>query len=165
MLAARQPAHCNWLTSRALAGSPPSAYRAAARRSRPCPSPSAAAGGPPRLTSSFSGGFRVAILITRIFNYPTRFSRIIWMPRPTCYVLTLTCKGLQVVPMPVAMTGGSSGGGGGRVLDCRSFWKAGAYEAPAAPSHEFQGSSLFIEFAILFVLLLAHGVVFWCQMP
>ncbi|KAG2565609.1 protein MICRORCHIDIA 2-like isoform X2 [Panicum virgatum] len=40
--------------------------------------------------------------------------------------------------MPVAMTGGSSGGGGGRVLDCRSFWKAGAYEAPAAPSHEFQ---------------------------
>ncbi|PVH32097.1 hypothetical protein PAHAL_9G310500 [Panicum hallii] len=34
--------------------------------------------------------------------------------------------------MPVAMAGG------GRVLDCRSFWKAGAYEAPAAPSHEFQ---------------------------
>ncbi|KAG2571543.1 protein MICRORCHIDIA 1-like isoform X2 [Panicum virgatum] len=40
--------------------------------------------------------------------------------------------------MPVAMAGGSSGGGGGQVLDCRSFWKAGAYEAPAAPTHEFQ---------------------------
>jgi hypothetical protein len=63
------------------------------------------------------------------------------------------------------MAGGSSGGGGGQVLDCRSFWKAGAYEAPAAPTHEFQGSSLFIEFAILFALLLAHGAVLWCQMP
>ncbi|KAK3157370.1 hypothetical protein QOZ80_2AG0120550 [Eleusine coracana subsp. coracana] len=30
-----------------------------------------------------------------------------------------------------------SGGGGGRALDCRSFWKAGAYEAPAAPTREY----------------------------
>ncbi|KAK8445215.1 hypothetical protein SEVIR_9G287100v4 [Setaria viridis] len=39
--------------------------------------------------------------------------------------------------MPVAMAGVSSGGGG-RVLDCRSFWKAGASEAPAAPTHDLQ---------------------------
>ncbi|TVU31245.1 hypothetical protein EJB05_22926, partial [Eragrostis curvula] len=39
--------------------------------------------------------------------------------------------------MPAAMAGPSSGGGGGRVLDCRSFWKAGAYEAPAAPAREY----------------------------
>ncbi|KAG0522489.1 hypothetical protein BDA96_07G041500 [Sorghum bicolor] len=38
--------------------------------------------------------------------------------------------------MPLAMDGG--GGGGGRALDCRSFWKAGAYEAPTAPTREFQ---------------------------
>jgi hypothetical protein len=41
--------------------------------------------------------------------------------------------------MPLAMDGG--GGGGGRALDCRSFWKAGAYEAPTAPTREFQGPS------------------------
>ncbi|KAK3153507.1 hypothetical protein QOZ80_2BG0175360 [Eleusine coracana subsp. coracana] len=37
------------------------------------------------------------------------------------------------------MAGASSGsgGGGGRALDCRSFWKAGAYEAPAAPTREY----------------------------
>lgn len=28
--------------------------------------------------------------------------------------------------------------GSGRALDCRSFWKAGAYEAPTAPTREFQ---------------------------
>lgn len=39
--------------------------------------------------------------------------------------------------MPLAM----DGGGGGRSLDCRSFWKAGAYEAPTAPTREFQGRS------------------------
>nr|ACG48565.1 hypothetical protein [Zea mays] len=31
--------------------------------------------------------------------------------------------------------------GSGRALDCRSFWKAGAYEAPTAPTREFQGPS------------------------
>ncbi|XP_062201606.1 protein MICRORCHIDIA 1-like [Phragmites australis] len=36
--------------------------------------------------------------------------------------------------MPAAMAG--AGGSGGRALDCRSFWKAGAYEAPAAPTRE-----------------------------
>jgi hypothetical protein len=41
--------------------------------------------------------------------------------------------------MPMAMAGVSSGEGG-RVLACRSFWKAGAYEAPAALTHDLQGS-------------------------
>jgi hypothetical protein len=39
------------------------------------------------------------------------------------------------------MAGASSGNGGGRALDCRSFWKAGAYEAPAAPTSEYHGLS------------------------
>ncbi|KQJ96374.1 protein MICRORCHIDIA 1 [Brachypodium distachyon] len=38
--------------------------------------------------------------------------------------------------MPAVMTGGT-GGGGGRSLDCRSFWKAGANEGPSAPIREF----------------------------
>ncbi|XP_047073877.1 protein MICRORCHIDIA 2-like [Lolium rigidum] len=37
--------------------------------------------------------------------------------------------------MPAAMTGGM--GSGPRSLDCRSFWKAGASEAPSAPAREF----------------------------
>uniref|UniRef100_A0A0D9XI84 Morc S5 domain-containing protein n=1 Tax=Leersia perrieri TaxID=77586 RepID=A0A0D9XI84_9ORYZ len=36
--------------------------------------------------------------------------------------------------MPAAMAGGA---GGVRTLDCRSFWKAGAFEAVSAPSREF----------------------------
>ncbi|GJN20372.1 hypothetical protein PR202_gb07742 [Eleusine coracana subsp. coracana] len=49
--------------------------------------------------------------------------------------------------MPAAMAGASSGsgGGGGRALDCRSFWKAGAYEAPAAPTREYHGSIRLLE--------------------
>jgi hypothetical protein len=43
------------------------------------------------------------------------------------------------LPMPAAMTGGM--GSGPRSLDCRSFWKAGASEAPSAPAREFHGSS------------------------
>ncbi|XP_006662229.1 protein MICRORCHIDIA 1-like [Oryza brachyantha] len=41
--------------------------------------------------------------------------------------------------MPAAMAGttGGGGGGSGRTLDCRSFWKAGAFEAASAPSREF----------------------------
>nr|CAB3499891.1 unnamed protein product [Digitaria exilis] len=35
------------------------------------------------------------------------------------------------------MAGGSSSGRSGRVLDCRSFWKAGAYEVPATPTGDF----------------------------
>ncbi|KAL6899060.1 hypothetical protein ACP4OV_005718 [Aristida adscensionis] len=35
------------------------------------------------------------------------------------------------------MAGSTSGGSGNRSLDCRSFWKAGAYEAPAAATREF----------------------------
>ncbi|KAJ1260592.1 hypothetical protein BS78_10G244200 [Paspalum vaginatum] len=41
-------------------------------------------------------------------------------------------------PMPAATAGKS--GGGSRALDCRSFWKAGAYEASSAPNREFQDS-------------------------
>jgi hypothetical protein len=46
--------------------------------------------------------------------------------------------------MPAAMTGDTGGSGigsGPRSLDCRSFWKAGAFEAPSAPAREFHGSS------------------------
>ncbi|KAL6640198.1 hypothetical protein ACP70R_015600 [Stipagrostis hirtigluma subsp. patula] len=39
--------------------------------------------------------------------------------------------------MPAAMAGGTSGGSGSRALDIRSFWKAGAYEAPSAATREF----------------------------
>ncbi|KAM0915883.1 hypothetical protein ACQ4PT_010540 [Festuca glaucescens] len=40
------------------------------------------------------------------------------------------------------MTGGAGDiGSGPRSLDCRSFWKAGASEAPSAPAREFHGSS------------------------
>ncbi|KAM3399869.1 hypothetical protein ACQJBY_004997 [Aegilops geniculata] len=40
--------------------------------------------------------------------------------------------------MPAVMSGGASGvDGGGRSLDCRSFWKAGASETPSAPIREF----------------------------
>uniref|UniRef100_A0A453S9Y6 Morc S5 domain-containing protein n=1 Tax=Aegilops tauschii subsp. strangulata TaxID=200361 RepID=A0A453S9Y6_AEGTS len=39
--------------------------------------------------------------------------------------------------MPAAMAGGSGGmGSGPRSLDCRSFWKAGAFEAPSAATRE-----------------------------
>ncbi|KAJ1277560.1 hypothetical protein BS78_04G013600 [Paspalum vaginatum] len=39
-------------------------------------------------------------------------------------------------PMPAATASGTTGGGG-RALDCRSLWKAGAYEASAAPNRDF----------------------------
>ncbi|XP_044956608.1 protein MICRORCHIDIA 1-like [Hordeum vulgare subsp. vulgare] len=40
--------------------------------------------------------------------------------------------------MPAAMAGGDGGmGSGPRSLDCRSFWKAGAFEAPSAAAREF----------------------------
>ncbi|XP_052169618.1 protein MICRORCHIDIA 1-like [Oryza glaberrima] len=41
--------------------------------------------------------------------------------------------------MPAAMAGGTggAGGGGSRALDCRSFWKAGAFESASAPPREF----------------------------